>query len=84
MYKKKQANWNPRIDEDGLVRYDGRLKYVEFLLFNVRFLIILSHTNWITKLIVKLDHENGKHVSGTNYTLSSISAKIISGREDIR
>ena len=82
----KLLSLNPRIDEHGLVRCDGRLKYAEFLPFDVRYPIILPRKNWITKLIVKRYHENGKHVSGTNQTLSSLSAKfwIISGREEIR
>ena len=77
---------NPRIDEDGLFRYDGHLKYAEFLPFDVRFPIFLPRKNWITKLIVKRFHENEKHISGTNQTLSSLSAQYwsISGKEEIR
>ena len=31
----------PRLDEDGIIRCDGRLRYIEFLPFDVRFPIIL-------------------------------------------
>jgi hypothetical protein len=49
--------------------------YAEFLPFDFRFPIIFPRKNLITKLIVKRYPENGKHVSGTNQTLSSLSAK---------
>jgi len=75
----KLLSLNPIIDDDGFIRYDGRLEYAEFLPFSVRFLIILPFKNWITKLIQKRYHENVKHVSDTNQTLSSLS-----GREEIR
>lgn len=82
----KLASLNPKIDEDGLLRCDGRLKHAEFLSFDVRFPIILPRKNWITKLIVKYYHEKGQHICGTNQTLSDISTKfwIISAREEIR
>ena len=38
----KLLRLNPKLDEDSVVRSDGRLKYAEFLPFNVRFPIILA------------------------------------------
>lgn len=54
----KLLSLNPRIEEGRLVRCDGRLKYAEFLSFDVRFPIILTRKNLIAKLIVKRYHEN--------------------------
>ncbi|CAG2234022.1 unnamed protein product [Mytilus edulis] len=82
----KLLGLQPRIDENGLIRCDGRLEYAEFLSFDARYPIILPRKNWVTKLIVKRYHELGKHVSGTNQTFSALSSRfwIISGREEIR
>ena len=76
----------PRLDEDGIIRCDGRLRYTEFLPFDVRFPIILPRGHWVTKLIVKQHHELGNHAAGTNYTLANLSARcwIVSAREEIR
>ena len=56
----------PRLDDDGVMRSEGRLKYGEFLPYDVRYPIILSRKSWITKLIVKHHHELGNHSVGTN------------------
>ncbi|CAG2252551.1 unnamed protein product [Mytilus edulis] len=82
----KLLGLQPRIDENGLIRCDGRLEYADFLSFDARYPIILPRKNWVTKLIVKRYHELGKHVSGTNQTFSALSSRfwIISGREEIR
>ena len=76
----------PRIDDDGLLRADGRLSYAEFLSLDLRFPIILPRGHWVTKLIVKHFHELGKHITGTNHTLSNLSSKywIVAPREEIR
>jgi len=75
----------PRLDEDDTMRADERLRYVEFLPYDVRYPIILPRKNWITKLIVKHHHELGEHTAGTNHTLSLLSSKywVISAREEI-
>lgn len=82
----KLLNLNPVIDEDGLLRCDGRLKYAEYLPYDVRYPIILPRNNRVTTLIIKYHHEKGKHVTGTNHTLSMISLRfwIISAQEEIR
>jgi hypothetical protein len=38
---------NPRIDDDGLMRCDGRLKYAEFISHDVRFPVILPRKSWL-------------------------------------
>jgi hypothetical protein len=67
-------------------RCDGRLKYAEFLPYDVKYPVILPRNNSVTTLIVKHYHDKGKHVTGTNHTLSMISARFwtISAREEIR
>jgi len=67
------------------MRSDGRLTYAEFLPYDVRYPIILPRKNWVTKVIVKYNHELGNHSAGTNQTLSSLSTRfwIISAREKI-
>eukprot|EP00112_Aurelia_sp_Birch-Aquarium-sp1_P012313 Seg259.12 transcript_id=Seg259.12/GoldUCD/mRNA.D3Y31 product="hypothetical protein" protein_id=Seg259.12/GoldUCD/D3Y31 len=76
----------PRIDEDGLLRCNGRLRYADFLPYDARYPIILPRKNWVTKLIVKFYHEKDHHVGGTNQTLAAISIRfwIISAREQKR
>ena len=76
----------PLLDEDGLIRCDGRLRFAEFLPYDMRYLIILPRGSWTTKLIVKLFHEAGYHVSGTNHILAKLSTKhwIPAAREEIR
>ena len=76
----------PTLDEDGLLRSDGRLKYAEMLPYETRCPLILPRKHWVTKLIVKHYHEKGNHVAGTNHLLSELSARfwIISAREEIR
>ncbi|XP_045185023.2 uncharacterized protein LOC123543028 [Mercenaria mercenaria] len=73
---------NPKLDEEGVMRSDSRLKFHEYLPYDVRFPIILPRQNWITKLIIKHFHEQNKHC-GTNQTLSA-KYWIISAREEIR
>ena len=82
----KIISLNPRMDETGVLRCDGRLKYAEYLPYDARFPIILPRNHWVTRLIVKHYHEFGNHTGGTNHTLSAISEKfwIVSGREAIR
>ena len=76
---------NPVIDEDGLIRSNGRLEYANYLSFETKHPIILPPKNWVTQLIVKMHHEKVRHF-GTNQTLSSLSTKywILQGREEIR
>ena len=76
----------PKVDLDGLLRCDGRLKFAESLPYDVGFPIILPRGNWVTKLIVRHHHEAGHHVTGTNHTLANLSTKywIVTAREEIR
>ena len=68
----KLLRLQPKLDKDGLLRSDGRLKRAKFLLYDVRYYPVISpRKSWITKLFVKDFHEKGNHVSGTNQTLAA-------------
>ena len=77
---------NPRIDENGLIRFGGRLENADYLSFDVKYPIILPRGNWITKLTVNYYQEKDHHVAGQNQTLAKISQRfwILRGREEIR
>ena len=77
---------NPKLDENGIMRCDGRLIHADILPYDVRFPVILPRTSWVTKLIIKHYHEKGKHIAGTNQTLCALSSRfwVISGCEAIR
>ena len=76
----------PQLDNDGLIRLDGRLTNAKFISYDVRRLAILPRKSWVTKLIIKDAHEKGNHAFGTNQTLAVLTARywIISAREAIR
>ena len=82
----KLLGLKPKLDDDGLVRSDGRLKNARFLSYDVRYPVILPRKCWLTKLIIKDAHEKGKYAFGTNQTLATLSSRywIISAREAIR
>jgi hypothetical protein len=77
---------NPRLDEQGVIRSDSRLRYTEYLPYDVRFPVILPRGHWVTMLIVKYYHELSNHTAGTNFVLSQISQWywIVAVREEIR
>ncbi|MCG8034838.1 MAG: DUF1759 domain-containing protein, partial [Candidatus Thiodiazotropha taylori] len=82
----KLLGLQPKLDDDGLMRADGRLKHAQFLSYDVRYPVILPRKCWVTRLIVKHYHEEGNHATGTNQTLAALSTRywILSGREVIR
>ena len=84
--KSLQSKLCPRIDDQGVMRCDGQLRFAECLPYDVRFPIILPRGHWVTKLIVKQHHELANHSAGTNFVLSHISGRfwIVAAREEIR
>ena len=74
------------LDEYGVMRSDGRLMHTDYLLYDVRYPIILPRRHWVTKLIVRAHHEKGNHQAGTNQTLSTLATRywILQAREEIR
>ncbi len=84
--KSQLIKLNPCLDEDGVIRCDGRLKFADFLSYDTRFPIILRRGHWVTKLIVKHYHERENHAAGVNFTLCQLNERfwIIAAREEIR
>ena len=82
----KLLSLKPKLDDDGLIQYDGLLTNAIYIFYDVRYPVILPRKSWVTKLIIKDAHERGKHAFGTNQTLALLSARywIISAREVIR
>ena len=76
----------PQLDDDGLIRSNGRLTNAQFISYDVRHPVILPRKSWVTKLIIKDAHEKGNHAFGTNQTLAILSARywIISAPEAIQ
>ena len=64
-----------RLDEDSVMRSNGRLENAEYLPYDVKYPIILPRNKWVTKLIVKWYHEQGYHTAGTNQTLVMPSSR---------
>ena len=64
---------NPVIDEQGLLRVDGRLRHVAFLSEDQTCPIILPQDHHVMELIIKDVHERGHHNLGVNHTLAELS-----------
>lgn len=77
---------SPRIDDNGIIRLEGRLMFAEYLPHDVKFPIILPRGHHVTKLIVKHYHDMANHSAGTNFILSQVSQRfwVIAAREEIR
>ncbi|XP_068756946.1 uncharacterized protein [Montipora capricornis] len=57
------------LDEEGVLRCDGRLKCADCLPWETRYPIILPRNHQITKLIIKDSHEKNQH-GNTNQVLA--------------
>ena len=81
----KLRSLNPIMDEDGILRCDGRLQHAQYIPWETKYPIILPRDHQITQLIVKNSHERNKH-SGTNQVLADLSTRywILAAREAIR
>jgi len=77
---------NQRLEDDGIMQSSTRLVNAEILPFDTHYPIILPRCHTVTRLMVKLEHEEGARVCGTNHTLSELSKTywIIGAREAIR
>ncbi|XP_065192504.1 uncharacterized protein LOC135823588 [Sycon ciliatum] len=77
---------NPMIDDNGVLRCQGRLAYAEYLPEDTVHPIILPRHHPVTQLIIRHYHELAQHVGGTNHILANISARfwINAAREAIR
>lgn len=76
---------NPFMDDDGLIRCNGRLRFAKCLPWKSRLPIILPRKHVVTSLIIHDAHNQCQH-GGTNQVLAQLAVKywIISAREAIR
>ena len=76
----------PQLDEAGIMRCGGRLRYADHLPPDTRCPVILPKTSRVTSLIIKRSHESLGHASGTNQVLAKLRERfwILSAREAIR
>ena len=74
------------LDDQGVLRCDGRLQFAECSPYDVRFTIKLPRGQWRTGLVVKHYNELSNHSAGTNFVLSQISGRfwIVTAYEEIR
>ncbi|PFX14129.1 hypothetical protein AWC38_SpisGene21740 [Stylophora pistillata] len=81
----KMQPLKPVLDEDGVLRCDGRPRYAEYLPWETRYPIILPRNHWVTTHIIKQAHEQTRH-AGSNQVLAQLSVlySIISAREAIK
>ena len=82
----KLSSLCPRLDEDGVMRVEGRTQNAEFLPDATRHPIVLPRHSWVTQLIVKDQHEVANHSAGVNHICSLLMQRfwIIAGREAVR
>ena len=75
----------PVLDEDGILRCDGRLRFAECLPWETRYPIIFLRNHWITTLIIKDSHKKSFY-TGTNEVLAELSVQywIVSAREAMK
>ena len=80
------ARLNPRRDENGLLRSDGRLKNADDLPYDVKHPILLPKDHPVTKLIVVNTHERLGHGSGVEHALTELRARfwVVKGRRVVR
>ena len=77
---------NPKKDENGLLRSDGRLRNATDVPYGVRHSILLPKDHTVTRLIIISAHENLGHGSGVEHVLTELRARfwIIKGRRTVR
>ena len=82
----KLQNLQPRIDESGVMRVEGRTQNADFLAYEVKHPIILPRHSWVTRLIVRDQHIAAKHAAGVNHTWALLMQRywVIAGREAVR
>ncbi len=84
--QKSLAQLNPKKDEQGLLRADGRLRNASNIPYNTRHPILLPKDHVVTRLIITDAHENLGHGSGVEHILTELRASfwIVKGRRTVR
>ena len=77
---------NPKKDDEGLLRVDGRLRLADDLSYNTKHPILLPKDHAVTRLVVTDTHERSGHGSGLDHTLTDLRARflIIKGKRVVR
>ena len=77
---------NPKKDDDGLLRMDGRLRLAEELPYDTKHPILLPKKHAVTRLIVMDVHEKAGHGMGVEYVLTQLRSRfwVIKGRKIVR
>ena len=80
------SRFNPKKDDEGLLRVDGRLRLADDLSYNTKHPILLPKDHAVTRLVVTDTHERIGHGSGVDHTLTELRARfwIIKGRRVVR
>ena len=68
--KSQLIKLSPCIDDDGVIRSDGLLKFADFLPYDTRFPIILPRGHLVANY-----HERGNHAAGANFILCQLSER---------
>ncbi len=82
----KLRRFNPRYDENGILRANGRLKFANELPFDSRYPILLSKDHPLTKLVILDAHEKRGHGTGIEHLLTELRSRfwILKGRRAVR
>ena len=77
---------NPRKDDEGLLRMDGRLRLADDLPYDTKHPILLPKKHPVTRLIVMDAHERLGHGTGVELVLTEIRSRfwIVKGRKTVR
>ena len=57
----KLASLNPFVDRDGVLRSNGRLSYVDYVPYSVKYPIILPKSHHFSKLLIQSCHKENNH-----------------------
>lgn len=84
--EKKLQRFSPQVDDDGLLRVNGRLHLAEELPFDTRHPVILPKDHPVTHLIITDAHQKLGHGSGTEHLLTELRSQfwILQGRRAVR
>ena len=75
-YKGRYASWRPFIDDEDLIRINGRLSTVSYLQYEQRHPILLTRSMPMSIELAKLHHsENLKHTGGPRQLLTNLREK---------
>ena len=77
---------NPTIDDNDLLRINGRLRLSEDIPYDTKYPILLPKNHHLTRLVVLDAHETLGHGSGIEHTLTQLRGRfwIVKGRRVVR